>query len=52
MKEDMEHKFGLQSAENKRLLNQLVKQKHETAALRKYIEQLEQRIRVLQDQVG
>ena len=48
----MEHKFSLQVAENKRLLNQLVKQKHETAALRKYIETLEQRIRVLQDLMG
>ena len=52
LKEDLEHKFALQVAENKRLLNQLVKQKNEQGAMRKYIEALEERIRLLQDEVG
>ena len=52
VKEDLEHKFALQVAENKRLLNQLVKQKNEMGSMRKYIEALEERIRLLQDEVG
>ena len=52
LKEDLEYKFALQVAENKRLLNQLVKQKNEQGAMRKYIEALEERIRLLQDEVG
>ena len=52
LKEDLEHKFALQVAENKRLLNQLVKQKNEAGAMRKYIEALEERIRLLQDEMG
>jgi serine/threonine-protein phosphatase PP1 catalytic subunit len=32
IKEDLEHKFALQVAENKRLLNQLVKQKNEAGS--------------------
>ena len=52
IKEDLEHKFALQVAENKRLLNQLVKQKNEAGSMRKYIEALEERIRLLQDEMG
>ena len=51
LKEDLEHKFALQVAENKRPQS-TSKTENEQGAMRKYIEALEERIRLLQDEVG
>ena len=41
-----------QVVENKQQHNQMVKQKNEVGSMRKYIEALEERIRLLQDEMG
>jgi len=52
MKDDLEHKFALQIAENKRLQNQLMKQKADAEQISGYCKCLETRIRKLQDEIG
>ena len=52
MKDDLEHKFALQIAENKRLQNQLQKQKADAEKIWGYCRGLETRIRKVQDEIG
>jgi hypothetical protein len=50
--EELEHRFLLQLAENKRLQAQLTQSKHDYQALLSKVNTLEDRIRDLEEQIG
>lgn len=52
MKEDFEHRFALQLAENRRLQSQVVVQKAEMNELRHKQQELEQRVMECEAEIG